>query len=298
MKSSLAHCALTGVLSLSLSLTHSRLIAAEAYDDEGNLISLPSPAMRIISLAPSLTEILYAAGAGTKIVGVVEFSDFPRDARNLPIVGRHDSLDLEALLALQPDLVLAWQSGNPRAEINRLRELGLKVYVAEPRDLGAVASHLDRVGALAGTSDIASRASANYRRKLRDLRTRFSQRKPVRTFYQVWNRPLITVGGRELINDMISVCGGSNIFGELSRIAPKVSVESVLSRDPQVIIASGMDQGRPEWLNSWRDWTNLSAVKEDKLFFIPPDLMQRYTPRALDGAQRLCAQIDSVRDSD
>ena len=97
---------------------------------------------------------------------------------------------------------------------------------------------------------------------------------------------------------MISVCGGSNIFGELSRIAPKVSVESVLSRDPQVIIARGMDQGRPEWLNGWRDWTNLSAVKEDKLFFIPPDLMQRYTPRALDGAQRLCAQIDSVRNSD
>lgn len=295
MKSSFTHYALTGILALSHSLAHHQLNAADAYDDEGNLISLPVPAMRIISLAPSLTEILFAAGAGKKIVGVVEFSDYPPEARNLPIVGRYDSLDLETLLALQPDLVIAWQSGNPRAAINRLRELGLTVYIAEPRDLEAVATHLDRIGALSGTSDIASEASANFRRQLQGLRTLYSQREPVRTFYQVWNRPLITAGGSELINDMITVCGGENIFGNLNSVAPKVSLESVLSRDPQVIIASGMDQRRPEWLDRWRDWKDLSAVKEEKLFFIQPDLMQRHTPRALDGASRLCALIDSVR---
>ncbi len=297
MKSSLTYLALSGILSLGVPDSQ-RAHAAEAYDDEGNLVSLPAPAMRIISLAPSLTEILYAAGAGKKIVGVVEFSDYPPEAKSLPVVGRYDSLDLETLLALQPDLIIAWQSGNPRAAINRLRELGLTIYVAEPQNLDTVASHLDRIGALAGTSAVASEASANFRRQLQGLRTRYSRREPVRTFYQVWNRPLITAGGQELINDIISLCGGTNIFRELSRVAPKVSVESVLSRDPQLIVASGMDQERPEWLDSWREWTELSAVRDGKLFFIPPDLMQRHTPRALEGAQRLCAQIESVRKAD
>ena len=297
MKLSLTYFALAGILSLGVPDSQ-RADAAEAYDDEGNLISLKAPAMRIISLAPSLTEILYSAGAGNKIVGVVEFSDYPPEARSLPVVGRYDSLDLETLLALQPDLVIAWQSGNPRAAINRLRELGLTIYVAEPQDLDTVASHLDRIGNLAGTVAVASEASANFRRQLQGLRTRYSRREPVRTFYQVWNRPLITAGGQELINDIISLCGGTNIFRELSRVAPKVSVESVLSRDPQLIIASGMDQERPEWLDSWREWTDLSAVRDDKLFFIPPDLIQRHTPRALEGAKRLCAQIESVREAD
>ena len=296
MKSSFAYFALAGILSLSLS-GYQRANAAEAYDDEGTLVSLTAPAMRIISLAPSLTEILYAAGAGNKVVGVVEFSDYPPEARSLPVVGRYDSLDLETLLALQPDLVIAWRSGNPRAAISRLRELGLTVYVAEPQDLDTVASHLDRIGTLAGTGTLASEASANFRQQLQDLRTRYSRREPVRTFYQVWNRPLITAGGTELINDIISLCGGTNIFRELSRVAPKVSVESVLTRDPQIIVASGMDQERPEWLDSWRDWRKLSAVRDDKLFFIPPDLMPRHTPRALEGAQRLCAQIESVRET-
>ena len=297
MKSSFAYIALAGILSLGLS-GYQLSDAAEAYDDEGTLVSLTAPATRIISLAPSLTEVLYAVGAGNKVIGVVEFSDYPPEARSLPVVGRYDSLDLETLLALQPDLVIAWRSGNPRAAINRLRELGLTVYVAEPQDLDTVASHLDRIGTLAGTGTEASEASANFRRQLQDLRARYSLREPVRTFYQVWNRPLITAGGTELINDIISLCGGTNIFKELSRVAPKVSVESVLSRDPQIIVASGMDQERPEWLDSWRDWTELSAVRDDKLFFIPPDLMQRHTPRALEGAQRLCAQIDSVRETD
>ena len=150
MKSSNAYFALAVILSLGLS-SYQRADAAEAYDDEGTLISLTAPAMRIISLAPSLTEILYAAGAGSKVVGVVEFSDYPPEARSLPVVGRYDALDLETLLALQPDLVIAWRSGNPRAAINRLRELGLTVYVAEPQELDTVASHLDRLGTLAGT---------------------------------------------------------------------------------------------------------------------------------------------------
>ena len=269
--------------------------AIEVQDDEGSLISLDQPASRIISLAPSLTEIIFAAGAGAKLVGVVEFSDYPTAAQRLPIVGRHDLLDLEAILALAPDLIVAWQTGNPRASLNRLRELGFTVYVAEPKNLGSIGSHLDKIGMLAGTSAAASLASENYRRTLLELNNTYSQRSPVKTFYQVWDQPLISAGGNELINDIITLCGGRNVFADIGVVAPKVSVEALLASDPHVIVASGMDQERPEWLDRWRDWPTLTAVANDKLFSIPPDLLQRHTPRALQGAQQLCESIDSAR---
>lgn len=267
----------------------------EVIDDEGTVITLDQPAERLISLAPSLTEIIYAAGAGDKLVGVVEFSDYPAAATLLPIVGRHDLLDLETILSLAPDLIIAWQTGNPRASVNRLRELGITVYVAEPKDLGTIADHLDNVGLLTGTTPIAAAASSEFRHALRTLGETYSQRTAVATFYQVWDQPLISAGGNELINDIIALCGGRNIFADISMVAPKVSVEAVLARNPDVIIASGMDEERPEWLDRWRNWPDVTAVANDSLYFIPPDLLQRHTPRALLGARQLCEQIDSAR---
>lgn len=269
----------------------------EVIDDEGMVITLDQPAGRIISLAPSLTEIIYAAGAGDRLVGVVEFSDFPAAATLLPIIGRHDLLDLETILSLAPDLIVAWQTGNPRASVNRLRELGITVYVAEPKDLGAIADLMDNVGVLAGTTSAAGVASEEFRRTLHTLNETYSQRKPIATFYQIWDQPLISAGGNELINDIITLCGGQNVFADISMVAPKVSVEAVLASNPDVIIASGMDEDRPEWLDRWRNWPDVTAVANDNLYFIPPDLLQRHTPRALLGARQLCTQIDSARNS-
>jgi iron complex transport system substrate-binding protein len=269
--------------------------AIEVTDDEGTVITLDQPAERLISLAPSLTEIIYAAGAGNRLVGVVEFSDYPTAATQLPIVGRHDLLDLETILSLAPDLIIAWQTGNPRASINRLRELGITVYVAEPKDLGTIADHLDNVGVLTGATPVAAAASEEFRQALRALNETYSWREPVATFYQVWDQPLISAGGEELINDIITLCGGRNVFADISRVAPKVSVEAVLAKNPDVIIASGMDGERPQWLDRWRSWPSLTAVTNDSLYFIPPDLLQRHTPRALLGARQLCEFIDSAR---
>ena len=269
--------------------------AVEVIDDEGSVITLKRPAERLISLAPSLTEIIYAAGAGNRLVGVVEFSDYPAAAIQLPIVGRHDLLDLETILSLAPDLIIAWQTGNPRASITRLRELGITVYVAEPKDLGTIADHLDNVGVLTGTSPVAAAASDAFRRALRTLNESYARRTPVATFYQVWDQPLISAGGNELINDIITLCGGRNVFADISMVAPKVSVEAVLARNPDVIIASGMNEERPEWLDRWRNWPSLTAVANGSLYFIPPDLLPRHTPRALLGARQLCEFIDSAR---
>ncbi|MEX2130655.1 MAG: cobalamin-binding protein [Pseudohongiellaceae bacterium] len=271
--------------------------AVNVVDDEGTRISLESPATRIVSLAPSITEILFAAGAGELIVGVVEYSDFPAAAKSIPVVGRHDSLDMEVILSLEPDLVIAWGTGNPRASVARLRELGLTVYVAEPRELQSIPRHLERLGLLAGTGAVATSAAADFDARLALLAATYNHRKKVRVFYQVWNVPLITAGGNELINDIINLCGGENIFAELNLVAPKVSEEAVLARNPDVIIASGMDVARPEWLDNWLRWPALGAVSRGQLHFIPPELIQRHTPRALDGAEMMCEQIQQSRDS-
>ncbi len=276
-------------------ITTTSLAAIEVIDDEGTLVQLEQPASRIVSLAPSLTEMLFAINAGDKIVGVVEFSDFPPAAASLPVIGRHDLIDLEAIVALQPDLVVSWKSGNPSAAIERLRQLGLTVYVAEPRELQNIPTHLERLAILAGTEKSAHKVSEQFTATLRQLRATYSGQSGVRVFYQVWDSPLITAGGNELINDMITLCGGLNIFADLSLMAPKVDTESVLARNPQVIIASGMDIARPEWLDNWRDWPQMEAVAAGHLYFIPPDLVQRHTPRALTGVSQMCEQINRAR---
>ena len=271
--------------------------AATAVDDEGSLITLTEPASRIISLAPSLTELIYAAGAGAKLVGVVEYSDFPEAAKAIPIIGRHDLLDLERILQLEPDLIVAWQTGNPRASVNRLRALGLTVYMAEPKRLDSIPSHITRLATLAGTEQAAGLVIAEFNRKLHELTEHYRDREPVSLFYQVWDVPLISAGGNELINDIIEICGGRNIFSDINLVAPKVSEEAVLARNPLVIIASGMDIERPEWLDDWLRWPSLDAVSQGNLFFVPPELLQRHTPRALQGAEMMCQQIDSARES-
>jgi len=269
--------------------------AVAVQDDEGSIIELQQPATRIVSLAPSLTELLFAVGAGAKLVGVVEYSDFPPAATQIQIVGRHDMLDLERILSLAPDLIVAWQTGNPRASVNRLRELGLTVYVAEPKRLDSIPAHMARLGTLAGSEAVASRAVTTFNSRLQDLQTRFSNATPVSTFYQVWDAPLITAGGNELINDIISLCGGRNIFSNLQMVAPKVNREAVLQGNPDVIVASGIDMERPEWLDDWRAWPSLTAVSRDQLFVIPPALLQRHTPRALEGAEMMCELLESTR---
>lgn len=283
------------LLMLATLMVSQTVFSIEVRDDEGSLVQLEENAQRIISLAPSLTELLYAAGAGDKLVGVVEYSDYPIAAKALPIIGRFDMLDMEKILQLQPDLVVAWQSGNPRASVNRLRELGLTVYIAEPKRLESIPSHIQRLATLAGTEEIAALVIDDFEARLATLSDKYQTKTAVRTFYQVWDRPLISAGGNELINDIIELCGGVNIFADIKLLAPKVSIESVLIRNPQAIVASGMDIERPEWLDEWLKWEQLSAVSTSSLFFVPPELLQRHTPRALMGAELMCEQIDEAR---
>lgn len=263
-------------------------------DDAGRTLTLESPAQRIVSLAPSMTELLFSLGAGERVVGVMAHSDFPPRAADIPVVGQHDGLDLERILSLQPDLIVAWQSGNPQGALLRLQSLGLPVYVAEPASLDDIAIQLQNLSALTGRSMPGDAMAASFRDQLATLRDRYSAAEPIAVFYQVWNNPLITAGGGELIDDMIRLCGGRNIFGDLP-VGPKVSVEAVLQRRPAVIVGSGIDGERPAWLDEWQRWSELPAVQQGHIYHIEPDIIQRHSLRAIEGAGQLCRLIDRAR---
>ena len=264
-------------------------------DDTGQEVRLKAPAKRIVALAPHIAESLYAAGAGAQLVGTVDYSDYPPEAKKVPRVGGYSRVDLESVAALKPDLVLAWESGNNMTQVNKLKALGLTVYVFQPNTMENVADQLERLGQLAGTEAVAKPAAERFRQRLEALRKANAGKPKVRTFYQIWKTPLMTVGGPQIISDAIKLCGGDNVFGHLGKMAPTVSVEAVLEADPEAIVATGMGDAKPEWLSDWDKWTKMTAVKRNNLFHINPDIMQRHTPRILDGAEKLCAHLDTAR---
>ncbi len=268
-----------------------QLAALEVEDDSGQRIVLDAPAISIVALAPHITEQLFAIGAGGKIVGTVEYSDYPEAAKAIPRVGGYSRLDLERIVALQPDLVIGWQSGNNAQQLQRLETLGLTLYRSEPRHLDDIAEGMLRLGILSGHQGEAEQAAAAFRSGVRALREAVDNRVVRSVFYQIWNRPLMTVNGEHLISEVISLCGGENIFAALTALTPKLSQEAVIAADPEVIIASGMGQERPEWLDEWRRWPQMRAVKEGRLYVIDPSIIQRASPRLLEGAKTLCSLV-------
>jgi len=264
-------------------------------DDSGATLKLPAPARRIVSLAPHITENLYAAGAGQYIVGVSEFSDYPLEAKHIAHVSNYAGFDLEAILAQRPDLVIVWEGGSAPAQLARLKALGLPLFVSQPRRIEDIPGNIERFGELAATRDSAAAAARAFRERHAQLRSRYAKRPTVRTFYQIWYQPLATVNGEQLISSVMQLCGAENIFSSLPLLAPTVTLEAVLAANPEAIVASGMDESRPEWLDMWRRWKDLTASARGNLFFIPPDLINRHTPRLLDGAQLLCNHMEAAR---
>ena len=264
-------------------------------DDTGATVRLPVPARRIVSLAPHATENLFAAGAGERLVGAVEYSNYPEAAKKIRCVGDYSRPDLEAIVALKPDLVVVWQSGNAAATVEKLKALGLAVYQTQPDRLEDIPANIEKLGRLAGSAAVAKRAAADFRQRLAALRKRYSARPLVPVFYQAWQQPLLTVGGDQIISNVIHLCGGENIFAGLAAKAPSVSMEAVLAADPEAIVASGMGHDTPIGLAEWRAWKGMKAVARGNLFHVSADLMQRPTPRLLDGANQLCRHLETAR---
>jgi iron complex transport system substrate-binding protein len=264
-------------------------------DDYGHPVLLAAPARRVVSLAPHLTELMYAAGAGERMVGALAHSDYPGAARALPRVGSEAAIDLEALVALRPDLVVAWPNAGSGRAVERIASLGIPVFRSEPRELEDIARTIETLGRLAGTEATARQAAQAFRERAAQLADRYAHLPKVRVFYQVWDRPLITVNGDHVISKAMRLCGGENVMAALPGIAPEIDRERVLRADPQVIVASGEDGVRPAWLDAWRAFADLAAVRGGHLYAIRPELLQRHTPRLLDGAQELCHILERAR---
>jgi len=270
------------------------ILCANLFLVQNSLAKEPSE-QRLISLAPHITEVLFAVGAGDQIVGTVSYSDYPEEAKDIPRIGSYDKINYEAVLAKKPTLVIGWNSGNGEDSIARLQELGVDVYSHEPRTLEDVAESLAVLGKLTGQTDQGEKQSVAFLNRLQKLRDQYSGLKPVSMYYQLWNEPQMTVNDEHLISDVIRLCGGQNIFSDAIPLIPKVSIESVLRRLPEAIVATGMAGERPEWLDDWRQWSPIPAVKNEQLYHIHPDLLHRHSPRILDGAEQLCIALDKAR---
>ncbi len=268
--------------------SHAALAETRITDDAGRTLVLKQPASRIISLAPHVTELLFAAGAGERIVGAVQYSDYPPAALRIPRIGDSGQLDLERIVSLKPDLVIAWHHGNSQAQVERLVQLGIPVFNNEPHRLADVARSIEQFGRLAGTPGIAGAAARNFAARQAALRSAYAGRAAVNVFFQIWERPLMTVNEQHLISDVIGLCGGHNVFQNLKSLVPVVSAEDVLAADPEVIVGS---ESKPDWSR----WPRLSAVSHGNVFSLPSELIDRPTPRILQGAQQLCEDLQSAR---
>jgi iron complex transport system substrate-binding protein len=273
--------------------------ALSVTDDSGATLTLAAPAQRVISLAPHATELIYAAGGGAKLVGAVAYSDYPPAARQVPRVGDYRALDLERIVALKPDLIVVWLGGNTPEQIARLRALHIPLFLSEPRRLDDVATTLLRLGTLLGTRGTAESAAAAYRRGIAQLRARYANRPTVSVFYQVWDHPLMTLNGTHMISDLITLCGGRNVFAGLAPLVPTVSTEAVLAANPEAIVTASAGATRPDRplppLASWRAWPGVTAVARNNLFAIDGDLIDRPGPRLVQGAAQLCEDLQIAR---
>lgn len=281
------------VLGAALLLQHGAAAAPSVIDDRG-AVAPPAPAQRIVTLAPHLAEIVFAAGAGGRLVGVARFSDFPEAARHLPRVGDGSRVDLERILALKPDLILAWKSGNQASDVARLEQLGFPVFVTEPARLADIPRLVRAVGTLAGTEHDAEQTSEKFNNEINVLREKYGGRPPLRVFYEIWHRPLLTVNGRHIISDVITLCGGRNVFADAPALTPQVSTEAVLAARPEVILGGGSAGGEKEFVAEWRA-SAVEALRDLPRFYVDPDEIQRQTPRIVGGARAICEDLEKVR---
>jgi iron complex transport system substrate-binding protein len=287
-------------LGLLIAILAQPVLASEmqrcAVDDIGKDLCIAAPAQRIITLSPGATELIFAAGAGDKVMAVVNYSDYPPAALSLPSVGSHTRVDMEVLLALNPDLVVTWVTGNPPAQVELLQELGVPTFAIEPRTFEGVSNVIERLSTLAGTEPAGFAEAERFRVGIAALEQQYAGVKPIPVFYQVWEKPLMTVNNEHLIGKVLKLCGGVNVFGDMQRLIPRISAEVVLQADPDAILTGSVDGVSDDQLDEWKKYAGLTAVEKNNLFFVPASPISRPTPRLLDAIQTVCEKLESARE--
>jgi vitamin B12 transport system substrate-binding protein len=245
---------------------------------------------RVVSLAPSLSEIVVELGSADLLVGVLDAGERPAELKDLPSVGRYGQLDMERLLSLKPDLLLLWPGSVGPAQRDQLKRLNIPTFVAEPQSLDQLTLQIEAIATRLGRPERGAALSTQLRQRLGELRQRYRREQPLRVFYQVWDRPLYTVGGGQIISDALDVCGAKNVFADLPLPAPQVSVEAVLQRNPEVILASDQAQ-----LDAWKAWPQVAAVKQQQLRLVTDKGLERPSGQMVEATAKLCQLIDPGR---
>jgi len=264
-------------------------------DDTGTTVTVPADSCRIVSLAPGTTAMLYAAGAGGCLVGTIAHSKEPAEAASVPVVGDAETFDFEQLLALRPAVVVVAIDVVQRVRIDRIRALGIPVYQVHVTSLGQMPESLRRLGELTGTAATARAAAAGLGDQLDAIGARYRGRAPLRVLYQIWDRPIYTIGGRHIISDALRACGATNVFADLSTAAPAVTREAALLRDPELIILSAPPVAADEWLAEWRRFPSVAAVRNNQLLAYTDERMDRMGPSVIAATASLCEHIDRAR---
>lgn len=263
-------------------------------DDQGSRVTLPAPAQRVISLAPHVTELAFAAGGGARLIAVDENSDYPAAARALPKAGNFRAIDLERIVAAKPDLLLVWLHGPSARQLEPLRQLGIPLFYSQPKRFADIPSNLRRIGQLLGSSAQAEQAARRFELDLAALRQQQQGKPKLSVFYQVWDKPLYTLNGQHIVSDAIALCGGRNVFASLPVTAPVVTDEAVIAANPQVILSAAMRQN-DDLLQRWQRMPGIAAVQNRQLHQVNGDLLNRPTPRMIEGTRQLCAKLDLAR---
>lgn len=269
--------------------------AISVTDDAGNVITLASPAKRIISLSPHVTEMIFAAGAGEQIIGTVKYSDYPAAAKAIPRVGDNRQLDIERIIAMKPDLLVVWMHGAFERQLEPLRKSGIPYFFSEPHKLEQIPETLLKLGSLFGTEKQARAAAGAFSQQLLQLSARYQKQSTVRTFYQVWGKPIFTLNDKNIVSDVIRVCGGKNIFGHLSAAAPTLSTEAVIQENPELILSGDSENQGVSGIEQWKTFGTMLAVKNRNLVAIDGDQLNRAGPRIIDGAKAVCEAMDNAR---
>ena len=264
-------------------------------DDSGKAVSVRAPPLRIVSLSPGATEMLFAAGAGNQVAATVEYSDVPPEARRVPRIGDAVAIDLERLVRMHPDVVVAWPSGGNPAQRGKIARLGIPVYEQQAQRLADLAPSIRRLGTLAGTDPEAETAARGIEVRLAALRRTYAgaagESRHPSVLLEVWNRPIYTVGGRHLMTDALELCGARNLFADLPEPGPVVDIEAVIARDPDIIIAAGPPGESAGWIADWRRFGTLRAVRGERLLAFEDQALSRLGPSVLDATEALCRAI-------
>lgn len=262
-------------------------------DDTGRSLTLPHVPRRIVSIAPGATEMLFAAGAGSRVIATVEFSDEPAEAKKVPRIGDSNAVDIERVVALHPDVVVVWEGGNNIGQIDRLEKLNVPLYRHRVSKLSDIPVSLRRLGRLADTRATANAAARDVEARLAALQRRYGQaaEKPT-VLLEVWNRPIYTVGGSQMMTDSLRLCGARNVFEDLKEQGPSVDKEAVIGRDPQIIVAVAPPGVSQEWLAEWKRFGTLRAVRDGRLVPFEDQRLSRLGPSAVAGTEALCEAIN------